>query len=857
MTSKAPMHPLPRLLHRLAGASALCLSVTVSTAEAQSAPTGPVSASAIRVDGDLTEDVWSRAQPIVDFIQREPAEGAAPSQRTEARVAFDDETIYIAVRAFDSDPSAIKAFLTRRDVWSASDWVRVYIDSYHDRRTAYSFAVNPVGVKLDTYHYNDNNTDDSWDAVWDVAVSRDAEGWRAEFRIPLSQLRFSAGGDGRLGFAVARNLARVNETSTWPLISRGAVGWVSSFGDLTGVSRSSGVKRLELVPYTLGQMQTRPSQPNNPLQHNPDPSGSVGADLKYAVTPALSLAATVNPDFGQVEADPAVVNLSAFEVFFQERRPFFVEGSGNYAFECRDCNLFYSRRIGRVPRGAPALETGEFMARPDQSTILGAAKLTGRAGGFSLGVMAAATQEEVADIAFGPGLDGAGGVRARRQETVEPQAFYSVSRAKREFANQSSLGFMLTTTTRQIPEVMTFIPTGATTGGADFDWRFGKRWGLNGYLAGSHVTGSPAAINALQRSTVHSFQRPDADHVELDPLADSLSGHSGGINFNKLGGLRTRGNVGIGYKSPGFDPNDVGFTRRVDQIPQNSWLQIRWDVPNRYVRTTRINFNQWSTHNFAGDRLDLGFNFNAHWTFQNQWNTGFGVNLNTDGFDDRLTRGGPGGRHNGNINSWQYLNTNDRKVVSLVWNSNFGNDRRGSRWWNVEPRVVVRPVSALSAEFGVAYTNSIADAQWVSNLGEGAGARYVFGRLLQETTSLTTRFNYTVTPTLSIQLYAQPFVSAGVYDGYKQLVQPKADYDQRYAPYDYAGNADFNVLSFRTTNVLRWEYKPGSTFFVVWQQGREGFTQRGIANFGRDFNDLFATPSSNTLLVKLAYWFNT
>jgi hypothetical protein len=841
------------MLHFLGAASAFCLWLAALPAEAQSTP----SASAIRVDGDLTEDFWSRAQPIGDFVQREPAEGSAPSQRTEARVAYDDEAIYIAVRAFDTDPSGIKAFLTRRDVWSASDWVRVYIDSYHDRRTAYSFAVNPVGVKLDSYHYNDNNQDDTWDAVWDVAVARDAEGWRAEFRIPLSQLRFSAGGDGRLGFAVARNLARVNETSTWPLISRGAVGWVSSFGELTGVSRTAGLKRLELVPYTVGQVRTRPSQTSNPLQRNPDPSGSFGADLKYAVTPALSLAATVNPDFGQVEADPAVVNLSAFEVFFQERRPFFIEGSGNYAFECRDCSLFYSRRIGRAPRGSPTLAAGEFMARPDQSTILGASKLTGRAGGFSLGVMAAATQEEVADIAFAPSTGGASSIGPGRQTTVEPQTFYSVSRAKREFSDQSSLGFMLTTTTRQVPGELLFIPTSATTGGVDFDWRLGRRWGLNGYWAGSRVAGSPVAIDALQKSTVHSFQRPDADHVELDSLADTLSGHSGGINFNKLGGLRTRANVGIGYKSPGFDTNDVGFMQRADQIPQNSWLQIRWDVPNRYVRTTRINFNQWSSHNFDGDRMNLGFNFNAHWTFQNQWNTGFGINLNTDGFDDRLTRGGPGGRYNGNINSWQYLNTNERKLVSLVWNSNFGNDRRGSRWFGVEPRIAVRPTSALSAEFGIGYNNSIADTQWVTNLGQGTDTRYVFGRLLQQTTSLTTRFNYTVTPTLSVQVYAQPFISAGVYDGYKQLVQPRADYDQRYTPYDYAGNADFNVLSFRTTNVLRWEYKPGSTLFVVWQQGREGFMQRGGANFGRDFGDLFATPSSNTLLVKLAYWFNT
>jgi hypothetical protein len=821
-------------------------------AAAQTQPT----AAAVRIDGERTESSWSRAQPIVEFVQRDPAEGAAPSQRTEARIAYDDEAIYVAVRAFDSDPAAIKAFLTRRDVWSASDWIRVYIDSYHDRRTAYSFAVNPVGVKLDTYHFNDTNEDSTWDAVWDVTVARDAEGWHAEFRIPLSQLRFSAGGDGRLGFAVTRNVARLNETSTWPLISRGANGWVSSFGDLTGVDRTGAGKRLEVTPYTVAQAKTRPQQPGNPLQDRMAASAAVGVDLKYAVTPALSLTATVNPDFGQVEADPAVVNLSAFEVFFQERRPFFVEGSGNYAFECRDCSLFYSRRIGRTPRGAPRLSTGEFMARPDQSTILGAGKLTGRAGGFSLGVMTAATQEETAHMAFGAAARPLAGA-AERQEVIEPQTFYSVSRARREFSDQSSLGFILTTTSRQLTDTVSFIPSSATTGGADFDWRLGRLWSLNGYWAGSRVAGSEEAIDLLQRSTVHSFQRPDADHVDLQSEANELSGHSGGFNVAKIGGLRTRGNVGIGYKSPGFDTNDLGFMQRADHIPQNSWMQIRWPVPGKFVRSLNINFNQWSSFNFDGDRLNLGLNFNAHWQFQNQWGTGFGVNLNAKGFDDRLTRGGPGGRTTGNVNSWQYLNTNDRKVLSFNWNSNFGNDHEGSRWFSLEPRIAVRPTSALSAEFGINYNNSINDSQWVRGLTTTDGPLYVFGRLAQKTTSVTTRFNYTLSPSVSFQVYAQPFISAGAYQGYKELVRPNADRNaDRFAPLDYAGNADFNVLSFRTTNVLRWEYKPGSALFVVWQQGREGSTQRGNYDFGRDFGDLFATPSANTVLVKLAYWFN-
>ncbi|HZL95128.1 MAG TPA: DUF5916 domain-containing protein, partial [Vicinamibacterales bacterium] len=498
--------------------------------------TGP-----IVLDGDLSDPAWSQATPITAFVQREPLEGAPGTMRTEARVAFDATAIYVAVHAFDSDPDRIMGFLTRRDADSSSDWVHVLIDSYHDRRTAYQFGVNPVGVKQDTYWFNDSNNDDSWDAVWDVVSRRDKDGWCAEFRIPFSQLRFSRGGDGVLGFAVMRSVARLNETTTWPLLSKNASGFVSSFGDLSGVTIGPASKRLELVPYVVGKIGTTPLDAGNPLQNSPDHDMSVGVDIKYAVTPALNLTSTINPDFGQVEADPAVVNLSAFETFFSEKRPFFIEGSGTYQFECRDCSLFYSRRIGRAPRGAPTIGSDEFMVHPVQTTILGASKLTGRVRDFSVGVLAAATQEENADIAFGS---------LRRSEVIEPAAFYSVSRARREFSDQSSLGFIFTTTHRSIAESVSFLPERAIRGGLDYDWRIGKRWGLNGYWAGSDVSGSPAAIAELQRSTVHSFQRPDASHVEFDPLAETLRGHSGMVAFEKIAGERTRMNLNVAYKSP-------------------------------------------------------------------------------------------------------------------------------------------------------------------------------------------------------------------------------------------------------------------------------------------------------------------
>jgi hypothetical protein len=549
------------------------------------------------------------------------------------------------------------------------------------------------------------------------------------------------------------------------------------------------------------------------------------------------------------------VNLSAFETFFNERRPFFVEGSGTYQFDCDDCTIFYSRRIGRAPRGVPDA-VGGYEVHPGQSTILGAGKLTGRIGEFSVGTLAAVTQEEHARLAFG---------EVRSRQVVEPQTFYTASRVRREFADQSSVGMIVTSANRGHDGALDFLPDRAVTGGVDYDWRMGQRWSLSGAWTGTHVAGSTAAISALQRNNVHSYQRADADYLEVDPAARSMSGHTGAVYFAKIAGDKIRGNVMMSYKTPGFDVNELGFLRRADEIKQRAWLQRRWMTAGKYVRERIINFNQWSTRNFGGDRLELGGNFNTHWQFMNRWSTGGGISANATTFDDRLTRGGPGGNRNPNANGWYYFNTDNSRIVSFHWDSNFfvdwptGSGGTGRSYnYFAGPRVQFRPTSALSTEFGISQARGIEDAQWVTNLVSAMGPdRYVLGRLNQTTTTATLRLSYTLTPDLSLQLYAQPFASSGRYEHYKELVNGRAaDHADRYAPYAYEGNADFTVLSFRTTNVLRWEYKPGSALFVVWQQGREGFRPDSAFRFGRDYGDIFRTPSSNTVLVKLSYWLN-
>ncbi len=495
-------------------------------------------ATAVQVDGDLTDAVWRDAPSVTAFTQREPNEGVAPTFQTEARIAYDSTNLYVAVRALDTEPSLLVAHLSRRDESSPSDWIRVLVDSYHDRRTAFEFSVNPAGVKQDRYWFNDREHDLSWDAVWDVEVGRDDHGWRAEFQIPFSQLRFDQSESPIFGFALVREIGRLNETSTWPLLPRSANGYVSSFGELTGLHLTGGAKRLELVPYMVSQVVTDDREPDNPLIQSTDPGASVGLDLKFAMTPGLTLTATANPDYGQVEADPAVVNLTAFETFFEERRPFFVEASGIFRFDinCMDdrCSgLFYSRRIGRVPQAEVEEPDAGYVATPAQTTILGAAKVTGRAKGFSVGALNAITAEETGIIADGI---------QRSQQVVEPLTSYSAARARREFANQSSVGFMTTATNRRTSPSADFLAGQAYTGGVDWDWRLGRSYSLTGYWAGSTIHGSPEAIDELQTNNVHAFQRPDSTGLDYDPTRTTLNGQSALVAISKIGGEHVRFN---------------------------------------------------------------------------------------------------------------------------------------------------------------------------------------------------------------------------------------------------------------------------------------------------------------------------
>ncbi len=840
------------------------LAALGAVAEAASDPRNPKTsnskaadgprAAATRVEGAPGDAEWGQAQPISGFLQRDPNEGAAPSFPTEVRVLYDHRVLYVEVRAFDTEPSRIVGIRTRRDSESPSDWIRVLVDSYHDRRTAYEFAVNPAGVKQDSYWFADGSNDVSWDAVWEVDVDRDGKGWRARFRIPFSQLRFEPGKREEFGFAVVRQIGRLNESSSWPLIRKSRQGYVSQFGELDGLQPTGAAKKLEVIPYTVGEIRTQPLQAGNQFITSPTGTATIGADLKYAVTPGLTLTSTINPDFGQVEADPAVVNLTAFETFYQERRPFFVEGSGNLQFDL-DCSdgrctgLFYSRRIGRQPHLDANTPDGGFSTAPTVTTILGAAKLTGRVGSFAVGALDAVTSLEHAQIAHGPD---------RWMQTIEPLTNFAVVQAKREWSNQSSLGFMVTNTARRLDGDAASLASGATTGGISWDWRLrDPRYSITGYVAGSSVRGSAEAIAERQQDAVHYYQRPDAGYLAFDASRTSLNGHAGMVNVQKIGGSKVRFSFGSNYKTPGFDVNDVGYVRRADTIEQFGWVQFRWDKPTRWYRNIRLNLNQWNGWNFGGDRRDLGGNVNAHIVLTSNWSAGTGVNVQAAGIDDRAARGGPAFRSKRGGNIWYYVNTDTRKPVSGMWQGFAFRDEAGATDWGFDPEITCRPATFVAITAGLHFEKVNEDTQWVENVTAASSTDYVFGRIHQTTVGITGRLDYTITPTLTVQLYAQPFVSAGAYSDFKALVRPRAaPFARQFDPYAYTGSPDFDYHSFRMTNVLRWEWRPGSALYLVWQQGREDTLSSGQFRFRQDFGSTFDIPATNVFLVKFSYWLN-
>jgi hypothetical protein len=843
----------------------------------------------ILVDGRLDERAWRDAPAATDFVQQRPSPGRPASQRSEARVIYDGDALYVAMRLYDAHGDSVTAALGRRDYDAVSDWAHVLIDSYFDRRTAFRFAINPAGVKQDAMLSGDAewNEDRGWNAVWDGAAARDSLGWAAEFRIPLTQLRFRPQGAGaeapRWGVQFIRDVARLSERAVWAPIPPDANGFVSLFGELGGLRGIAAPRRLEVVPYAVGSVTRAPVEPGDPLHSASTSAGSFGADVQYGLTSDLTLTATLHPDFGQVEADPSLVNLTGAEAFLVEQRPFFVEGSDIFRtplagspWAFGEQHLFYSRRIGRAPQlGVPDDATYEDV--PPATTLLGAMKLSGKtAGGWSVGLLDAVTAEERATY-----IDGRG---ARTVMTAEPLTNYAMARAIRDFrAGTSAVGGAVTATTRRLDDgTARRLRGGAYVGGVD-----GRhRWGGNDYLAegslrGSYVTGSAAAIARTQRGAVHYFQRPDAPHLEYDTTRTSLAGLTADVRVRKMGGGAWRWGVVSSAMTPGFEANDLGFHQSADALSSAGWVGYEGFKPGRRVRGWALYHNAWSQWSTGGERRFSAGNLFGRLDLQSNWQLFGDVRRVVGGLDTRALRGGPALARPGNVGAWLNVVSDARRVVSGALEVDIVREDEGpgrSLW--VSPAVTVRPSSGTELALGPSLTRTIGPSQFVDAPTEGPETRHVVGELHQTTAALTLRASYTFTPDLTVQLYAQPFLSAGSFRGLKEVRAPRAtrladrfrrftsdelhlvDDGARYeVDRDGDGTAelafddpDFNVRELQSNAVLRWEYRPGSAVFVVWTQGRDADDDGRPFELGRDARQLLGTRPTNTLLVKFSHW---
>ncbi|HEX8692678.1 MAG TPA: DUF5916 domain-containing protein [Longimicrobium sp.] len=819
------------------------------------------------LDGKLDDPVWAAADSIGGFIQRDPDEGQPAKFPTVTRVAFDHSAVYVGVRAFDPEPRKIVAQLTRRDEDSSSDWLLVAFDSRHDLRTAYVFTVNPAGVKRDFTIVDGQNDDVGWDAVWDVAVERDEHGWTAEFRIPLSALRFSPGGDGVWGFEVARVVQRANEQSFWAPLRRDDSRVVARFGELHGMTGLPSPRRLELLPYMLSGVTRAPGDGADPFYSASDWRGSAGMDVKYGVTSDLTLDATVNPDFGQVEADPSQVNLTQYETFFPEKRPFFTEGADIFRFgiglgdgDGGNESLFYSRRIGRAPHyGVDA----EFADVPGETNILSAAKLSGRVGrGWSVGALGALTAQERAR-----GIDDAGG---RFSQVVEPLTGFGMLRGRRDAnGGRTQYGFVGTGVFRRLDGTgIEDLPGTALAGGVDASHRWGNdAWIASGYLLGSTVRGSEAAIVGLQQSPARYFQRPDAGHVRLDSAATSLSGFAASWQLARVKGSVQGGLLGM-VRSPGFETNDLGFMREADQVTNVAYLGYRSFKPGKVFRGFGVNTNLWNTQTFGWENTSTGGNVNGWGDFLNYWGMYWGVERGVAAWSNGSLRGGPLIRRPGSTSGWAGFYSDGRKRVNGGADFNWWTEDDTDGWrYNVSFNLGVRPTAATRISLSPFYSRNRSAWQFVDAPGDAAGAtHYVFGGLDQRTLGVSARFNQTFSPTLSLQVYAQPFISDGSFADFREVADPRAkDFAERFAPLGEAGtrpegwsfdDPDFNYRALNLNAVLRWEYRLGSTLFVAWSHSRDGAADGGTGRFrpGEDFDELWRYPATNVLLVKVNWW---
>ena len=830
------------------------------------------------IDGKLDDECWKHGTWAGDYHQFIPNEGAKPSYPTEMNIQYDDKYLYIAFRAFDSEPDKIVRMSGVRDE-IVGDMVGLTMDSYRDYRTGFEFTISAWGQKVDLVLFNPMNWDFNWNAVWKGKVGMEDSAWVAELEVPFSQLRYSSKDQQVWGLHTWRWISRLQEESNWEIQSKTGPGMLYNFGELRGISGLKKSRRLEIMPFLLGELKTMKEEPGNPFMVNGRKwGGNAGLDAKIGISSNFTIDLTVNPDFGQVESDPSVMNLSAFETFYEEKRPFFLEGLTIFNYDFDNESIFYSRRIGHSPSLGINPDDHTFVNIPDKTTILSAAKFSGTtSNGLSLGLIQSVTANEFAKVS-----DQYGNITKSK---IEPLTSYTVARVQKGYnAGNTIAGGMFTSTNRFIGEErsLDFLNRNAFTGGVDLrhHWR-DKEFYLDAKLLGSFVNGSKDAITALQESSARYYQRPGADYLDYDTTRTALSGFGGKFKIGKGSKGFWRYSTGISWLSPGLELNDLGYMNEADQISQESEVSYFVNKPVSIFHTYNINLEQFNSWNFGGAYLGSGGHLSVSTEFVNNYTFSTNLIFHSSASDPRKLRGGPEMLMPYSVMIFGKVKTDPSKKLVLEFGySNEFSGNKSARSYQLEPGISVRPLNSLKLGVTANYSRNHDDLQYITRRDLVIqGPRFILGTIDQKTLGLTFRADLNLTPEFSIQYYGSPFVSQGSYSGLKRMTDPKANkYNDRfelyqdpsltdgyYTLYDYdsgiradylIANPDFNFYQFRSNFVAKWEYRLGSFIYLVWSGDRTGRNSMSAAALGESYKQMRDLFPNNIFLIKLNYWFS-
>lgn len=817
------------------------------------------------IDGVLNDPCWSTGEWSGDYIQWIPKEGDQPTQETQLKILYDDKNLYVALRAFDKEPARISRKAGRRDELTG-DVMGVTFDSYHDHRTGFEFSVTASGQKVDLILTNPMNGDFNWNAVWYVKTGLEDSAWVAEYEIPLSQLRYSSDPEQVWGLHAWRWLDRLSEESDWEVQSLTGPGMLYAFGELRGIRGIPKSQRIEIMPYAVGKLKTFEKVPGNPFASDGQTwMGNVGLDAKIGLSSNFTADLTVNPDFGQVESDPSVMNLTAFETFYEEKRPFFLEGKNIFKFELGEASLFYSRRIGQSPDYRPELGNDEYLKYPNNTSILSAVKISGKSSkGLALGVLHSLTAGENARLY-------SGGETSNLR--VEPLTSYTVGRLQQDYKEGNTvLGAIFTATNRFIKDsYLEDMNRDAFTGGVDFlhQWR-DKEFFLDAKIIGSSINGDPAAMVRLQSSSARYYQRPDASHLHFDPTLTNLSGHGGRIKIGKGSKGLLRYSSEFNWKSPGLDLNDLGFMQMADLVEQETEVSYFVNKPVSIFRTYSVGLHQRNQWDYRMKYQSSGFYLQSNMEFLNRWAFSPTVYYQNETLDTHLLRGGNAvllpALWEGTVN---IHSDQSKKIYFSLFGSRTAaqNDHLSNSFYKAEATVI--PYNVLKLSLSMNYSENTDNLQYISN-------QTPLAHLDQKTLGATFRIDYNITPEISLQYYGSPFASVGKYSALKEITQPRAErYSDRFSllnttlvgnEYQVAANGetppysiqnpDFTFTQFRSNLVFRWEYRPGSQVFLVWGNERTSWKNDSQTKVDRAISQLSDVFPNNIFLVKVNYWFS-